>query len=78
MDARVGLYSGSVLADYLRIAGLRPGWEGALAQYRPDWLLWRNGARLAREVVDSGRWRVAYRDSLAVILTPVPPPGTAR
>jgi hypothetical protein len=26
----------------------------------------------------TGRWRVAYRDSLAAILTPVPSPGPAR
>lgn len=77
MDSRVGLYSGSVLAGYLGIATLRPGWEDTLARYHPDWLLWRNGARLERAAIDSGRWRVAYRDSLAVILVPVPLPGPA-
>ena len=78
VDARVGLYSGSVLADYRTIAGMRPGWEGALARYRPDWMLLRRGAPLIRGAADSGRWRVAYRDSMAAILTPVPVSGPAR
>jgi len=78
MDARIGLYSGSVLADYGTISGVKPGWVDALARYRPDWMLLRSKARLVRGAADSGRWRVVYRDSLAAILTPVPPPGSAR
>jgi len=77
LDARVGLYSGNVLADYGRISGVKPGWNDALARHHPDWLLLRSKAPLVRGAADSGRWRVAYRDSLAAILMPVPGPGPA-
>jgi hypothetical protein len=74
VDGRAGFFAGDVLGDYFHILELRPGWQEILARRQPDWMLLESGSPLVGAAPLTGRWRVAYRDSLAAILTPVPPP----
>jgi hypothetical protein len=78
VDGRAGFFAGDVLADYFSMLELRPGWQESLRRRHPDWMLLERGAPLVDAAPLTGRWRVAYRDSLAEILTPIPPPGPAR
>jgi hypothetical protein len=73
IDGRAGFFGEQVLADYMRMMELRPGWEEALARYRPDWVLVPPAVPLAQAAPLTGRWRAAYRDSTAVVLVAVPP-----
>jgi len=45
---------------------------------RADWMLLSQESPLVGAVTLTRRWRVACRDSMAAILTPVPAPGPAR
>ncbi len=72
IDGRAGFFSGAALADYVKLVLLKPGWEEALDRWHPDWVLMENTRPLVQAAPLTGRWRVAYRDSLAVILTPEP------
>jgi len=45
---------------------------------RADWMLLPQESPLVGAAPLTRRWRVAYRDSMAAILTPVPAPGPAR
>jgi hypothetical protein len=78
IDGRAGFFGGGTVADYLSVLELRPDWQEALVRARPDWMLLQREWPLVAAAPLSGRWRVVYRDSLAVILTPVAPPGPAR
>jgi hypothetical protein len=78
VDGRAGFFAGDVLADYFSILELRPGWQGVLERRHPDWMLLQRGSPLVDAAPLTGRWQVAYRDSLAVILTPLPAPDPAR
>ena len=78
IDGRSGFYGGEPLADFIKLWALSPGWQEVLERRQLDWMLLQQNASLAVAAPLTGRWRVAYRDSLAAILTPVPPPGPAR
>jgi hypothetical protein len=78
IDGRACFFGSGTLADYFSILELRPGWQATLARARADWLLLQQESPLVAAAPLTGRWRVAYRDSMAAILTPVPPPGPAR
>lgn len=78
IDGRAGFYAGPTLDDYFTILELRPRWVETLGRRRPDWILLEKDSPLVNAAPLTGRWRVAYSDSLAAILTPVPAPGPAR
>jgi hypothetical protein len=80
IDGRVGLFGPAVLRDYLEVYDVGPGWLQALERHRPDWLLMRSDATLVSVAPLSGRWQVAWSDSVAAILTPraAPARGSGR
>jgi hypothetical protein len=78
IDGRAGFYSGDALSDYIALMRLGPGWQEVLERRRPDWMLVQKEQPLVVAAPLTGRWRLAYSDSIAAILTPVPPPGPAR
>ena len=78
IDGRAGFYGGDVLSDYVGLLRLRPGWQDVLERRQLDWMLLPQETPLVVAAPLAGRWRVVYRDSMAAILTPVPPPGPAR
>lgn len=78
IDGRAGFFGGDALSDYIRLLRLGPGWQEVLERRRLDWMLLEQNTPLVVAAPLTGRWRVAYRDSLAAILTPVPAPGPAR
>jgi len=77
IDGRAGFYRGAALSDYLCLMGLRPGWQEVLERRQLDWLLLPGESPLVAAAPLTGRWRVAYRDRLAAILTPIPQTGPA-
>jgi hypothetical protein len=76
VDGRAGFFArDSILSDYLAVLDVSPGWERALARRRPDWLLFGHETPLVAAAPATGRWRIAYQDSLAVLLVPVSAPA---
>jgi hypothetical protein len=78
IDGRACFFGGRTLADYLSIVELRPDWREAAERTRADWMLLPADQPVVVAAPLTGRWRVAYRDSLAAVLVPVPSPGPAR
>jgi hypothetical protein len=77
IDGRAGFFGGEPLADFIKLWELSPGWQEVLERRHLDWMLQQQKSPLVVAAPLTGRWRVAYRDSLAAILTPVPEPGPA-
>jgi hypothetical protein len=78
IDGRAGFYGGDALTDYLDILELRPGWQEALERRRPDWALLEATSVVVDAAPLTGRWRIAYSDPMAVILTPTSAPDSTR
>lgn len=78
IDGRACFFGSDTRADYFSALELGPGWQDAIARTRADWMLLPQESPLVVAAPLTGRWRVVYRDSMAAILTPVPPPGPAR
>ena len=74
VDSRGGFFSGDLLRDYLQMTHLAPGWRDALERAEPDWILLPSRMPLATAVASDPRWRVEYRDTLAVVVTRAPRP----
>lgn len=68
MDGRVDMYGEKIFADYLEIAGLRPGAEERLEEYGIAWLIFSRQAALVRYLRATGRWRTLYEDEVVAIL----------
>jgi hypothetical protein len=71
IDGRAGFFGSAMLDDYLTIVTLRPGWQGRLDAWAPDWLLLSPDLPLVSVLPVTGRWRVAYQDQIAALLVPV-------
>lgn len=76
VDGRAGFFArDGVLSDYLLLLDVGRGWEQALARRHPDWLLFAHDTPLVNAAPATGKWRIAYEDSLAVLMVPVAPPA---
>lgn len=58
--------------NYMQVHSLRPGWEGVLDASKADYVLWpfdqEPWRKIVSTLIDSGRWRFLYGDSVAVLL----------
>lgn len=71
MDGRAGFFTRDQVDDYVKITTLAPDWEPALARAAPDWILLPPEAPMTWAAPQTGRWRQAWRDSLATVLVRV-------
>jgi hypothetical protein len=67
MDGRADVYGDGLLRMYAQTIGLQIDPEDVFEQYRIDHILFSTDAPLARWLDADGRWKVAYRDSVASI-----------
>ena len=79
IDGRAGtVFDEKTYRQYLRVTGLRDGWEDVIEDSGTDFLLWpqRHPKQIER-LRKSGRWRTLYSDHVAVLLARAdrPPPG---
>jgi hypothetical protein len=70
MDGRAGFFTRDQVNDYVKITTLAPDWEAALSRAAPDWILLPPDAPITWAAPRTGRWREAWRDSLATVLVP--------
>lgn len=74
VDGRNDMYDQAILEDYSAIRGADPGWEGLLASYRVEAMIWSPTAPLTRGPLEGAGWCEAYRDEIQVLYLPVCPP----
>lgn len=70
IDGRAGFFGSAVLADYLNVMRLEPGWLETLERRNPDWILVRTRTALVSAAPLTHRWRIVHSDTLATILVP--------
>ncbi len=75
------VYDAGAYEHYVGVLATRAGWLEAVEASGADFLLWphnrRGGRQKLRELVESGRWRLLYRDSVSWLAAradlPLPP-----
>jgi len=70
IDDRYELVPASVVEDYRLLVNGRPGWDEALASYRPDVVVWQSEKGLAALLDASPCWRIVHRDAGFVAALP--------
>jgi len=66
------IYDADTYNAYVAVLGSRPGWLAQIEDSAADYVLWPHhrgdGQRKLQELVETGRWRPVYRDSVAWLL----------
>ncbi len=76
IDGRSDLWGAAAIRRGGDVQRLDPGWEDAIAAFRPDAFVLPLNSPLTTVLVREGTWRIAQRDGKYVLLLPAPP-GTA-
>ena len=67
VDDRHDLYGAEFFRNYLQVIHAEPGWEKALAEMHPDWVLLPVKSALVDELAPTPAWKLAYRDEMSVL-----------
>ena len=67
VDDRHDLYGAEFFRNYLKVIHAQPGWEQALAEMHPGWMLLPAKSVLADVVAQAPTWKLAYRDETSVL-----------
>lgn len=67
VDDRHDLYGAEFFRNYLKVIHAQPGWEQALAEMHPGWMLLPAKSVLADVVAQAAPWKLAYRDETSVL-----------
>jgi hypothetical protein len=67
VDGRADVYGDAFLSRYLHTADVGSNWREALTAYGVEVILMEDYAPLVTVLIESGEWREAYRDDMAVI-----------
>ncbi|WP_008293600.1 hypothetical protein [Congregibacter litoralis] len=72
IDGRANtLFDDATYLDYVTVLGARPGWIETVEDSGAELFMWprgRNGVRLTRGLLQTGRWRLLYEDVRGVLL----------
>jgi hypothetical protein len=67
VDDRHDLYGAEFFRNYLKVIHAQPGWEQALAEIDPAWILLPAKSALADALAQSPSWKPVYRDETSVL-----------
>jgi hypothetical protein len=67
VDDRHDLYGAEFFRNYLKVIHAQPGWEQALAEMHPAWMLLPAKSALTDALAQSPRWKPVYRDETSVL-----------
>jgi hypothetical protein len=66
------VYDAETYIQYRDVVGDGPGWQDVVESRGAEYFLWpvslHNGVQKSRALIATGRWRLLYRDSVAVLL----------
>jgi hypothetical protein len=71
IDDRHDLYGAGFLKQYLKVVRGEPGWEQALGDMNPGWVLVPKDSALSSLLAESAKWRAVYWDETAVLFQPI-------
>ena len=67
VDDRHDLYGAQFFRNYLKIWHDEPGWEQALEEMDPDWVLVPVKAAITPGLIEAQNWKAIYRDGTSVL-----------
>jgi hypothetical protein len=76
VDGRSDFYGGKFGQDYVDVMNVKYTWQQTLDRYGVDTILLSADAALAGALKESGRWRVAYDDGMAIVFRPATEAGS--
>ena len=66
------IYDAQTYNDYVLVLQSAPGWLEKIEEAQPDYILWshlkKNGQPKLKALLDTGRWKPVYRDSVSWLL----------
>ncbi|WP_157976767.1 hypothetical protein [Parahaliea mediterranea] len=73
IDGRANtLYGDDTYINYVRVLRGEPGWKTIIEQSGAEYFLWpsghANGPQMMKELLASGRWKLVFRSSAAILL----------
>jgi hypothetical protein len=70
VDGRSDFYGGEFSEQWLKVLGVKHGWESTLTRFGIDTILLPVDAPLTGALKETHRWRVVYDDGVAVVFRP--------
>jgi hypothetical protein len=67
VDDRHDFYGDAFLKRYLKILHVEPGWEAALKEMNPNWILLTRESTLTNILKEVPEWKVVYEDETATL-----------
>jgi hypothetical protein len=67
IDGRADMYSKQQTEEYLKVAGVKRGWEDVLKKYDITWIIYNNESALSNLLLETDDWRLIYSDQVANI-----------
>jgi hypothetical protein len=67
VDDRHDFYGDDFLKGYLKIIDVEPGWDAALKETNPTWILLARNSTLTNILKEIPEWKVIYEDKTATL-----------
>lgn len=68
IDGRADIFSKHTMEDYHTLYSLTPNWREKIKEYQFDAVLFQKNLSLPAELVNTGEWKVYYKDDISVLL----------
>jgi len=66
-DGRSDMYGVDMLKEYLKVAGMKSGWNEVLKKYDISWIIYNANSTLSLFLMQSDDWKLIYADEVANI-----------
>lgn len=67
IDGRSDMYGVDILKEYLKVIGIRPGWDEVLEKYNVNWIMYNANSALSLFLLERDDWKLIYADKVANI-----------
>ena len=67
IDGRLDMYGPKRLSEYLKVTGIRSGWNEVLQKYEINWIIYNANSTLSEFLLQRSDWKLIYADAVANI-----------
>jgi len=61
------MYGVDILKEYIKVTGIRPGWDEVLKKYNIKWIIYNANSALSLFLMENDDWTLIYADNVANI-----------
>jgi hypothetical protein len=66
-DGRSDMYGVDILKEYIKVTGIKPGWDEVLKKYNIKWIIYNANSALSLFLMENDDWTLIYADNVANI-----------